>query len=198
VQRHPEKYVAYIGAGQMVDVRETDRIIYRQMIAYADRSGDAVLRDALRASGEPPFEDVYAYATQLQYYDVIGPYQKTEYFDTHAPSGIDGNGVDEYGPLDKVNKLKALFDMFAVMYPQLQDVDFRRDVPRLQVPVYLVQGAHELSARADLAADWYSRLQAPSKHWVTFADSGHVPQFEEFTRFHDYVTGTVLPQTWRR
>jgi proline iminopeptidase len=197
-QRHPEKYAAYIGAGQMVDVRETDRIIYRQMLAYAQRTGNSGLRNELRASGEPPYRDAYGYATQLQYYDAIGPYPKTGYFTTHEPPGIDGNGVAEYGPLDKVNKLKGLFDMFAVMYPQLQNVDFRRDVPRLEVPVYLVQGGHELTARANLATDWYTRLKAPGKHWVTFADSGHIPQFEEFTRFHDYVTGTVLPQTLGR
>jgi proline iminopeptidase len=195
VQRHPEKYAAYIGAAQMVDVRETDRIIYGQMLAYAERTGDSGLRNQLRASGEPPYPDAYGYATQLQYYDKIGPYPKTEYFTTHEPSGIDGNGAAEYGPLDKVNKLKGLFDMFAVMYPQLQDVDLRRDAPRLEVPVYLVQGAHELTARADLAADWYAALKAPGKYWVTFPRSGHIPQFEEFDRFHDYVTGTVLPET---
>jgi hypothetical protein len=28
----------------------------------------------------------------------------------------------------------------AVLYPQLQDLDFRRDVPRLEVPIYVVAG----------------------------------------------------------
>ena len=146
-----------------------------------------MLGEQLRASGGPPYRDAYGYATQLQYYDALDPYPRTAYFTSHEPSGIDGNGAAEYGPLDKVNKLKGLFDMFAVMYPQLQGIDFRRDVPRLEVPVYLVQGAHELSARGDLAADWFAHLQAPGKHWVTFPASGHIPQFEEFARFHDYV-----------
>ena len=86
-------------------------------------------------------------------------------------------------------------DMGSVMYPQLQRVDFRRDVPSLQVPVYLVMGGHELNARTQPARDWFDRLQAPAKHWITFENSGHIPQFEEFARFHQLLTGTVLPQT---
>jgi pimeloyl-ACP methyl ester carboxylesterase len=63
------------------------------------------------------------------------------------------------------------------------------------VPVFLVQGAHELRARSELAREWFDRLQAPSKQWITFEDSGHIPQFEEFARFRRHLTGTVVPAT---
>ena len=53
-------------------------------------------------------------------------------------------------------------------------------------------GAHELTARSDLARQWFDGLRAPDKHWVTFENSGHIPQFEEFDRFHDLLTTTVL------
>jgi pimeloyl-ACP methyl ester carboxylesterase len=195
VQRQPELYAAYIGAGQMVSQRESDKIIYRDALAYAARTHDTALADRLRAWGEPPYSDIYAYGFLIEYYDKIGPYPKTDYFESHRPSGLDGNGAPEYGPLDKVNKLKAIFDMGSVMYPQLQRLDFRRDVPSVQVPVYLVMGAHELRARLQPARDWFAQLQAPVKHWYTFEDSGHIPQFEEYGRFHDLLTGTVLPQT---
>lgn len=194
-QRRPDLYAAYIGAGQMVSQRESDQIIYRDMLDYAARVGDAGLAGKLRSWGEPPYRDLYAYANQIEYYDKIGPYPKTSWFTSHGPSGLDGNGVTEYGPLDKVNKLKALFDMASVMYPQLQTVDFRRDVPALSVPVYLVQGAHELRGRQEPAHQWFDALTAPHKEWITFRQSGHVPQFEEFARFQQVLTGTVLPQT---
>jgi pimeloyl-ACP methyl ester carboxylesterase len=195
VQRHPELYAAYIGAGQMVSPAATDAIIYHDVLAYAARTGDDALGARMRAWGEPPYADVYAYGFLIEYYDKIGPYTRTAYYESHAPGGLDGNGVSEYGPLDKVNKLKALFDMGSVMYPQVQRVDFRRDVPSLAVPVYVVMGAHELRARTEPAREWFDRLTAPAKHWITFDRSGHVPQFEEFDRFHDLLTGTVLPQT---
>ena len=95
--------------------------------------------------------------------------------------------MSEYGALDKVNKEKAMADMGAVMYPQLQGLDFRTQVPRLDVPVYLVMGAHELSARTGPARAWFDALAAPTKQWITFESSGHVPQFEEFPRFREVL-----------
>ena len=83
--------------------------------------------------------------------------------------------------------------MGAVMYPQIQTVDLRRDVPRLQVPVYLVEGRHELRARLDPARAWFAMLGAPAKQWVEFRGSGHVPHFEEYARFRELLLGTVLP-----
>jgi pimeloyl-ACP methyl ester carboxylesterase len=195
VQRRPELYAAYIGAGQMVSQLESDRIIYRDVLDYAARTGDTALTERMRAWGEPPYADIYAYAFLIEYYDRIGPYPKTHYFESHRPRGLDGNGASEYGPVDKVNKLKAIFDMGSVMYPQLQGLDFRRDVPGLKVPVYLVMGAHELNARTRPAREWFDKLQAPAKHWVTFDNSGHIPQFEEYDRFHNLLIGTVLGQT---
>ena len=63
-----------------------------------------------------------------------------------GPWGILGS---EYNLVEKVNVLRGLIDMFTVMYPQLQGIDFRRDVPRLEVPVYILDGEAELAARRD-------------------------------------------------
>lgn len=71
--------------------------------------------------------------------------------------------------------MAALIDTFARLYPQLQDVDFRRNVPRLDIPVFVVVGAHEAPGRAVLARDWFVALSAPSKHLVEFDRSGHIP-----------------------
>ncbi len=45
--------------------------------------------------------------------------------------------ASEYSLVEKVNVLRGLFDVFEVMYPQLQDIDFRKDATKLDVPVYL-------------------------------------------------------------
>jgi hypothetical protein len=41
----------------------------------------------------------------------------------------------EYNLVEKVNVMRGLIASFAALYPQLQGIDFRRDVPRLDVPV---------------------------------------------------------------
>ena len=188
VQQHPELFHAYVGSGQMASQFAADQALYEQMLDYAARTGDTDLTERMLDYGPPPYDDIVAYALVMQYYDRLAPYPKTAYFQTEGPPGIDGAGASEYGPLDKINKLKAIADMGAVMYPQLQNVDFRTQVPRLDVPVYLIQGEHELTARSVPTREWFEGLEAPLKEWISFADSGHVPQFEEFPRFREVMT----------
>ena len=46
-----------------------------------------------------------------------------------------------------------------------------------------------------MAREWFDLLQAPSKQWITFDNSGHRPLFEEPDRFFEVMTGTVLAET---
>ena len=50
VQRRPDLYYAWIGSGQMVDVVETDRRVYHDLVAYAARTGDGALAAKLARS----------------------------------------------------------------------------------------------------------------------------------------------------
>ena len=199
-QRRPDLYHAYIGSGQMVDIRETDRLLYRDMLAYARRTGDDAAADKMRDYGPPPYDDPLANAYVMGYYEELaGEYETPDYAearyeeDPYGPLGALGR---EYSLVDKVNHLRSLADYFAVMYPQLQEIDLRRDAKRLQLPVYLVQGRHELEARSALVPAWLEELRAPRKRLYWFEHAGHSTAFEEFKRFGRIMTGTVLPETY--
>ena len=45
VQRRPDLYHAWIGSGQMVSQRETDRRLYHDVLALAAQTGDAALAE---------------------------------------------------------------------------------------------------------------------------------------------------------
>ncbi|MFO7681003.1 MAG: alpha/beta hydrolase [Chloroflexota bacterium] len=201
VQQQPDLYHAWIGSGQMVSQRETDRQLYRDILALAERTGDDALREQMLAFGEPPYADVpYPNAVVMSNY----PRLETPYTPPRAyvergtaanlgPYGIFGS---EYNFVEKVNVLRGLIDMFSILYPQIQHLDFRQDVPRLDVPVYILDGAAELPARRDLALAWYEMLDAPSKRLYTFENAGHSVAFEQFEALHEILTGTILPETY--
>ena len=94
-----------------------------------------------------------------------------------------------------MNLARGLSDSFALMYPQLQQLDFRAGALQLGVPVYLVEGRYEPRGRAELADQWFAMLQAPSKQWIDFPTSGHRPLFEQPELFHRVMTQTVLAET---
>jgi hypothetical protein len=53
-----------------------------------------------------------------------------------------------------------------------------------------------MSPRAQLVREWFNALQAPSKEMVVFRHSAHDPCNQEFVRLHDFITGTVLSETY--
>ncbi len=200
VQQHPELYYAWIGSGQMVSQRETDRLLYDDVLAYADRTKDTGLARIMRGYGPPPYPDIWAYATVMsQYGNLTSDYDPPVAYQRLGVENqlyVWGMFQPEYTLVEKTFVLRGLIDMAARMYPQLQDIDFRRDVPRLDVPVYLLQGDHELTARSQLAEQWYAALSAPHKQIYRFADAGHSTVMEEFRAFHTLMLDTVLPATY--
>ncbi len=202
VQRRPDLYYAWIGSGQMVSQRETDRMLYHDVIAVAERAGDTATANTMRTFGEPPYADIpYANAFVMsQYEQLYKPYTPPQaYMDKGNAAGLGPYGVfaSEYNLVEKLNVLRGLIDMFSVMYPQLQGIDFRKDVPRLDVPVYILDGQAELSSRRDLALEWFNQLEAPRKRLFSFENAAHSVSFEQFEAFHKLMLETVLPETYR-
>jgi proline iminopeptidase len=201
-QRRPDLYYAVIGSGQMVSQRETDRRLYTDVLALTERTGDTELRETMQRYGEPPYSDPFAYAVVMQQYDKLykpytPPDSLVELGATAAretgPWGVLGR---EYNLIEKVSVMRGLTDTFALMYPQLQGIDFRRDVPSLQVPYVMLDGAAELTARRDLALEWYAQLEAPRKHLFTFENSAHSVAQEQFVAFRQILLETILPETY--
>ena len=185
----------------MVSVRETDRRIYRDLLAQGEQSGAEQLVARLRATGEPPYADIpYANGYVMTHYDrLYQPYTPPQsYIERGRRSGLDQFGIlgSEYNLVEKVNVLRGLIDMFTVMYPQLQAIDFRRDAAKLDVPVYMLDGQAELAARRDLALEWFEGLDAPQKRIFAFENAAHAVAFEQYEAFHQILLDTILPETY--
>jgi pimeloyl-ACP methyl ester carboxylesterase len=203
VQARPDLYHAWIGSGQMVNVTETDRLIYDDLQSYASRVGDTALATKLAAMGEPPYRDIpWSNANMLAWYDhLYASYTPSDgYLARGAASGLDPFGVlgSEYGLMDKANVLRGLIDTFTVLYPQIQGIDLRERAPRLEVPVYVLDGAAELRARRALALDWFTGLEAPIKRLVTFDGAAHAVAFEQADAVERLLIDEIVPATYGR
>lgn len=199
VQRAPELFHAYIGSGQMVAPLETDRHIYADLITHAMRTGNGELVARLAKMGPPPYRSVFDYGTIMSHYGMLeGAYTPpAAYLQRGAASGVGPYGVlgSEYAPIEKINVLRGLLDSFSVLYPQLQDVDLRREAARLEVPVFILAGDHELAGRTAPAREWFDSLDAPGKRWYDIADAGHSVAFEHADELHRILLEDVPPTT---
>ncbi len=196
VQERPELYRAFIGVGQMVSQRATDRIFYDDTLAWATRAGEDDLARQLQEAGPPPYEAMFPYETALSHEGDVYPYDHSG--NSEGAGQMSENLlVEEYSLIDQVHILGAFMDTFAAVYPQLQDIDFRRTATSLEVPVYFVQGAHEARGRAEPFREWYAMLEAPTKDLTVLDGCGHRPLWERPEEFVDYLADTVLDQDGR-
>jgi len=194
VQEHPERYQAFIGTGQMVSQLATDTIFYDDTMAWARNSGNSSLESELTTTGPPPYEQMLDYETALSYEHEIYPYDHTP--NAEGEGGFSENFlVEEYTLIEQVHLLGAFMDTFGVLYPQLQDIDFRDTATDFDIPVFFVQGAHEADGRAEPFADWYPAVNAPIKDLTVLDTSGHRPLFEQPDEFVAYMVDTVLANT---
>jgi pimeloyl-ACP methyl ester carboxylesterase len=183
VERQPELFHAYVGAGQMVSLPETDRMFWEDSLDWAERTGNEGLAATLRQNGPPPYANLLDYEPALSHEHDWNPYagldtSKEMPFNTFVP---------ENSLIDRVNALRGLLDTFVTLYPQLQDVDLRKDAASLEIPVYIVTGKYEARGRATPAQAWYEILEAPHKEWITFENSGHRTLFEEPAAFAEMM-----------
>ena len=191
VQRHPDLFHAYVGTGQMVSPRETDIMFYEDTLAWAQRTGNEALSATLIRNGPPPYDNLLDYEPALSHEHAWNPYPELD-TSKEMPFNL---FVPENSLMDRINGLRGFLDTFSVLYPQLQGIDFRNDVPSIDVPMYMVIGEHEAAGRAVLANEWFEMLKAPSKERIVFGHSGHRPLFEEPAAFAALMT-RVLDDTY--
>jgi pimeloyl-ACP methyl ester carboxylesterase len=196
LQRDPALFHAFIGTGQMVAFLETDLICYEFALRVAGERGDTALVEKLRQQGPPPY---YGEGVALK----EAAYLMETYNYMNADPAIADDGFNtwgdlaqpEYGLYDKLNWFRGALETLDVVYPQLWDVDFRTQAPRLDVPVYFLLGRHDVNAAPELAEQYFRLLDAPHKELIWFERSGHNPWVTESGRFVDVVVNTVLARS---
>ena len=183
-QQHPELYHAFVGVGQMVSQRDTDIVFWEDALAWAEETGNTGLAETLHRNGPPPYENLHHYAPVISYEHQWNPYPELDMNNEMTAILF----VPEYNWMERINAFRGFLDTVGTLYPQLQDLDFRTDVPRLDVPVYMVLGNRETRGRAGIAQEWLETLHAPTKESIVFEGGGHRAHFDRPGEFAELMT----------
>lgn len=180
----PAYYSGVIGTGQVVDFEEMEVIDYHNAMELLENRGDTKKAEALKKQGAPWYEEGNIAMKSNAYLGVLSDEMATN-------PNITNSGYNtlsemfgaEYGLRDSVDYLLALYFTFGNVYHKLRNVDLRETHVKLEVPVYMFEGAYDINAPLELARDYYEKLQCPQKEWVTFEHSGHSPWKNESRKF---------------
>lgn len=184
IERYPEYYYSFIGTGQMIDFLETEKIDYNKAIEIAETNNDYKVLKKLKENGAPPYygkDLVWKSASYLNYlsqYMASNPSIKNSGYNTFRDILS-----SEYGIIDKVNFFRGIIKTFNHVYPQLYNIDLRKEYTNIDVPVYFFLGRHDINAPTFLVEEYFELLEAPRKEIIWFENSGHSPWINESDRF---------------
>ena len=193
VDQYPESYHALIGAAQMVDFAETERMDYTKALEIAQSNYDTSLIKRLIANGKPPYSGRDVLWKSAVYLNYLSAYM-TANPEIHNPgyNTIRDIVSSEYGLLDKINFIRGVVNTYNHVYQQLYSIDMRKDYTKLDVPVYFFLGRHDVNAPTVLVEEYMQTLDAPDKRIVWFEHSGHSPWINEPVKFVREVRSCFL------
>lgn len=193
VVRRPDLFHAWVSVGTDVLPARGEEIGYRWVLERARAAGHREAVEALEATGGPPYDSLLDIRTERRWLEVFGGA-------SHRPEREPGLlaralASPEYSSLDLVRLVAGeVLGPVAVFWDYLDTVDLRAQAPRLEVPVFLLQGRYDYNTPGELVEPWYERLEAPrGKRLVWFEASAHRPHLEETGKFARVLVEEVLP-----
>ena len=192
VQRYPELFYAYIGVGQANNTIETEKIMYQFVLDKALELNNRKAVRQLKKIGPPfeglqsPYENFYkgGYMAKMNIYqwmtkfggliyavnDITGYSQFIKYLFKYLPLL-----KPEYSLFDLIRILLGSLFSVKAMTKELLTVNLFEQVPKLDVPVYILMGRYDYNWSAELTKKYYDMLNAPKKEFIWFEKSGSDP-----------------------
>ncbi len=175
VRERPDRYLAFVGTGQMAGTRASVRAARRALLAAEVKRSrdDDLARRLADPAAELTEDDLFRHGGELHAATSLWPLLWA------------GVGAPEY-ELRDVLALKPSADL--VNREMREDVEPRPlegEVRPITVPVFFLLGRHDQDTPAALAAASLARLGAPLARVEWFERSAHFPFFEEPERFRE-------------
>jgi pimeloyl-ACP methyl ester carboxylesterase len=179
-RRKPQWLYAYIGMGQAIDVPESERRGWAWTLEQArkDHNAGAIhdlesIAPYAQGAAPIPLADLMKQRKWLNYYGGM----------VYGRRGGDAEGAafqlsPEYTDADLAKVWEGNEFSTKALLPKVLTVDFT-GVRKLDCPVILFLGRHDVNVSSSVAAEWFARLDAPSKRLVWFEHSAHEVMNEE-------------------
>lgn len=180
VQQAPELFHAYIGMGQVVCQLESERLAYTYMLKEFCAVGNKKMVRKLKRypidQGAEVSKRYLAVRSEGMMKLGIGIMHRNTSMLEPVLVVLRYRG---YTWIEKVNFARGSLFGLKCLWDFVMQTDFIRQVPQLEVPVYVLQGRFDYQVSYAIAKEYVRIMKAPVKGFYTFEDSAHSPCFEE-------------------
>ena len=171
----PDLFHAYVGTAQVVNARDNESGMYREVMALAQAAGDTSTVDKLTALGAPPWTDPRNFGI-LRRFD-----RKYEALATDAPPRHWWQPAPFYATPQALAAAEAADDYSYIQFIGLRgDGMFAKvDLPalgtRFDLPVFFIMGEADLLTSPVIARTYFDSITAPYKSFTLVKRAGHDP-----------------------
>ena len=187
IKRRPELFAAYVGTGQVVNMRRNEEFNYARQLAQARRAGNEEALAALEAIGSPPYFESEKIRTLREWADVLA-----------SGTADDPRPRPPVRPTNLTPEdIQSLMAGFAFSGNQLFDELCRVDLPALgldfPVPMFCFMGTDDQQTPMEPAQNWFESLTAPHKAFVSFDGCHHFVVMNRPEMFLEQLLRHVVP-----
>src|SRR5690606_7708536 len=182
--QRPDLFHAYVGVGQVINVRDNERLSIEYGLEQARRHGNAEavaeIESIMPYPGDAPItrERIVTARKWPQHYGGMAAFRdETNLWFFGAARLSPDYDADDRAALNA----GSLFTLGRLLDEYVQ-VDFK-PVREFPIPVLMFMGRHDYTTPSQPTAEWLQRVEAPYKRAVWFERSAHMPPWEEPGRF---------------
>jgi proline iminopeptidase len=190
-KRHPELYSVFVGTGLVVAPVRSEATGYAHTLEEARRMGVKKAVEELEAIAPFPGPngslDHLSVRHKWNAYFGESVYGYRDMADAMAKYAWESPDYT----LSDFSRLMNDSDAYKNIDPYVNAYDVERFGMDWPLPVVIIQGKHDWQTSYDTALDWFGRITAPHKEFLTIEAGAHAPMAEEPAEFgklmHDHV-----------
>jgi pimeloyl-ACP methyl ester carboxylesterase len=188
VDKYPEKIIAFISIGQVVDGTLGEVISYDYVMEKAEEDNNKRALKELTKIGRPPYKNLVTdTSTQRKW---LGRYGGVEQKCNTLMDIIYGSLFSpEYTGIGGIRMAVGSRFTADIMWGNNSDLNFIELIPEVKVPIYFCAGRYDYNTPSVLIEKLYESIKAPRKELVWFEESAHFPCFEEVEKFSGLMKG---------
>jgi pimeloyl-ACP methyl ester carboxylesterase len=188
VKAKPDLFYAFVGTGQVADPAKSYAVAYADLLKKAETLKEQRAVRELREVGPPPYSDGRGYAVQRKWSNL---FEGADFFISSM------FGLALCAPGYTLRDINDWFDGQSLsadrLVPETSTLDAKVLGGDFALPVFVIQGAEDLTTPTSLANSFVTSIRAPTKAFIPIGGGGHFAVFMKPGVFLDQLVSRVLP-----
>jgi len=179
VLKRPDLFYAYVGIGQIANMRENERISYNFGIEQAKKHNNTEALKEMESiapyPGDQPItrERIIIARKWPQYYGGLSAYKSDSVYYFRAPMLSPEYDQADWEAIGEGSQMTL-----GTVLKEWTEVDFSA-TRQFPIPVVMFLGRHDYTTPTEPVVKWMAQLKAPYKQSVWFEHSAHMMPWEE-------------------